>query len=176
MRWGDLFDQLEDDFLSARDQALVGRDGTHRRVDHLLSLVAGARAGRHRVTVGMRHAVVLSVLPKAVGRGWFSGITEGENGSGLIIPLGAVDWIRCPTNPVSEEAKGAGVLLDEVLLDLARRRVTLRCEARGGIVRGVVTGVGEGFIDVDPGQTTDSVTRVALDALHCIVLESFPWG
>jgi hypothetical protein len=177
MRWTDLFDYLEGDFQMADAVDDAASTGLHRSAATVMSILSGARSARMPITVGLRDGTTLPLTVRAVGRGWFSAVAQGEFGSAFVIPQHAIDWVHVdsrvlPADPTS------GVDLCEVLVDFARRQVAVRAKLRGGVVRGYIQAVGENWFDLalhrveHPGQ----LTRVTVDALHCIFLDSSRWG
>ena len=173
MRWVDLFEYLESDNPLVHPPDPIHGGDDPRRVDQMMSVVSRARQEKTAVTVGLRNSTTLHLTPRAVGRGWFSGIALGERGSALVIPQHAIDWIRSGSGGDPRE-KPAGIDLCEVLVDFARRCVPLRCDLRGGPVSGVIEGVGADFFDLAPRPAAPSrgVTRIPIEAVHCIVLDA----
>jgi hypothetical protein len=177
MRWTDLFDYLEGDFQMADAVDDAAGTGLHRSATTVMSILSGARSVRMPIAVGLRDGTTLSLTVRAVGRGWFSAVAQGEFGSAFVIPQHAIDWVQVdsrvlPADPTS------GVDLGEVLVDLARRQVAVRAKLRGGVARGSIQAVGDNWFDLAQHRVEHpaQLTRITVDALHCIVVDSSRWG
>lgn len=177
MRWTDLFDYLEGDFQVADAVGDEAGTGGHRSVAAAMSVLSGARIARTPITVGLRDGTALPLTVRAVGRGWFSAVAQGEFGSALVVPQHAIDWVRVESQIVPADPT-SGVDLGEVLVDLARRQVAVRATLRGGVARGYIQAVGDNWFDLalHRAEHHGLFTRITVDALHCIILDSPRWG
>jgi hypothetical protein len=178
MRWSDLFDHLETE--SAQGQAALQKTSIdrHRATTTFLSCLTSAKKNRISVSVGLVSGDILTVTPRSVGREWFTGIIGREDGSALLVPLHAIDWISNTAQASDTGGSVTAVGITEVLVDLARRRVPVVCECRGGIVRGVITAVGGDWFDLAPGDggAGDRCRRVAIPGLVCLRYGNRSWG
>lgn len=180
VRFGDLFDYLEQDFTLSADHVLENRAGGGERLDPTLTgLFLRAKRSRTLVTVGCVGGQVLSLRPQGVGPDWVSGSLGEARARGVILPLPSIEWVEAnPGDTGGGGAQMAPARFRDVMADLSHRRQPVEIHVRSGTVVGVVTTVGTDYLDVkrDP-PSGPSLRRINLAAVWmAIIVDPVRWG
>lgn len=179
MRWSDLFAHLESDFAHVIGSEERGGQEVSRSESHLLDAARQAKASRETLGVRLGTGEVLHVAPRAVARDWFSGLVGGENGSGVIIPSGSVEWLdQRPSSHRGDLQPFLAASLTDVLSDLGRRRVLVTVRLDHGDCQGVVVEVGGDFVDVAPMTVSgpSSGRRIPFSRVVIVLVGQRSWG
>lgn len=179
MRWTDFFNHLEHDFAldCHADRGMVA---PHTSDDsHLLDVCARAKASGGEVTVGVVTGDVLHVFPRAVATQWFSGLVGGERGSGVVIPLAAVEWVEGrPTGSHQTPKPVLSATLADVLADIAKRSAPVTIQSRQSDFVGRVVSVGDDYVDVAGAHSTPPrpTRRFLMASIVAIFQGGAHWG
>ena len=180
VRFGDLFDYLEEDFSLSSEGSIQNQSGERDRLDPTLTgLFLRAKRSRTAITVGCAGGQVLSLRPRGVGHDWVSGTLGEAQMRGVILPLATIEWAD-----VSPGQAGEGVAqitqarFRDVLNDLAHREQSVSVQLTTGALVGVVTTVGTDYLDLRRDTEGGAVLRrINLTAVAMVTLvDSLHWG
>jgi hypothetical protein len=179
MRWTDFFSHLEYDFALEAEPSQQSSDSPHNTETQCLDVCARAKAQGRHVTVALVTGDVFHVSPRAVGTDWVSGVVGGEQGAGVVIPLGAVVWIECDgVSSHGQKTSLVAATLSDVITDIARREARITLRTVQSDTAGVIVGVGKDFLDVasQPAGRSSVARRFPLHAVVAIFQGSVAWG
>ncbi len=131
------------------------------------------------MTVGVVTGEVLHVSPRAVATEWFSGLVGNERGSGVVIPVAAVEWIEggLSSSPPSS-APALSATFADVLADIARRSASVTIRTRRSDFAGCVVRVGDGYVDAVGSHSTHSTPsrRFSTASIVAVFQGAATWG
>lgn len=180
VRFGDLFDYLEQDFILSANPAVENRAAGGEKLDATLTaLFLRAKRSCTLAAVGLVDGQVLSLRPQGVGPDWVSGSLGEARARGVILPLTSIEWVEAsPGGSGGTSAQMAPARFRDVLTDLSHRRQPVEVHLPSGAVVGVVTTVGTDYVDVRRVTPSGvSLRRINLTAVSRVTLvDPLHWG
>lgn len=134
----------------------------------------GARKRRDMVGIDTVGGRSWRVHPRAVGKTWFSGVTDTPE-RGVVVALSAI--LECQSGgPADPEAREVDVSLSRAIATTARHTRTLRVTTTGGSREGVVDEIGVDYLTLIRRTLDGGESVVTVPFFHLVAVEFLEAG